>query len=284
MPGVLLKISAPAETLVRETTDFVFFGEPTDQLHPELEKTACYPDGVVMPVAELPPVYRHVIVATALVRSMRLLAIDSYGSYDIKGMHASRVADPLAYLDLYKTGKKVNRLAKRGLIIGEEDQEHELIVPLAAAGAFQLSYDNLMSTNPDLYKEVLKRLRYAEPMLAEGETKAQRDEQRRYLLSQKAQRWRYARPLAVAAASGCMLVNAYHASQDAKSNNPAVIAELNTERASASDARAEQIDSEINRLNAQMDGDMALWGVITGGALLRAGVNYLDRPRIKSVK
>lgn len=280
MLGALPRITSQGEQLITQTADFIFRDEPTSMVHPDLERESCFPDGVAVPVHELPTEERHDAVVRCLTRSMHLVVIDSFLSADSRGYHASQVASPVAYRDLYLAGKKLEKLSKYGPTIRTADVEASEVHPHAVSySLFNTYHDFVAQRDPQLIKQVIKRLKYAEPKLAEGETEEQRRAQRTYEQQMKQQRWRYVRPLAVAAASGFMLFNSFQDSQAAREVNPAAIENLEAERTDASPARVEQIDAEILELEVQMDGGLGFWLFVTGVAAGRAGFNHITRPR-----
>lgn len=283
MPARLPNLSNDAEQLIHQTADFLFSGEPTEQIHPDIEPSTCFPDRVMMPASELTPGFRHAAVAYAISHSLTLLVREGIEGVNLSSIgrgYVSSVTNPKAYLDLYSAGKKLDRLARRGSISIKTDQElEEHLDPLLIAATFYAGFTQRFSNNQDLLKSIIDRMKYAEPKLAEGETPDMREEGRDYRYKKKLQRWRYIRPLATAAVSGLLTLQAYGAAEQAQTQNPIIIAQLETEKANATQERQEEIDKQLIQLQSQMEGDTKLWGLVTILALGRLGANYLDRPK-----
>ncbi len=274
---MLARLSPGSKSLLEASAEFAFHDIPTDLIHPSVTREGCFPSGVVMPVAELPPQERVVVVSGVITRSLVHITMDSLEAGLITG-HPSKVSDPKAYLDLLKTGKKVHRAnEQRGPLADPDNYTGESIHPHIVAGVVYRVFTRM--TPCDSTKFALKQLSTAEPKLGPDETKESRSALRNYTREQKLMRGRYARTLGLAFASAVLAFNGHASAETARVVNQPQIEALQAERQTVGPDQVEEIDKQLGHLKAQNTGDATLWLIVGAGALARFGMWRLGRPK-----
>jgi hypothetical protein len=144
----LPKLTPGVRDLMSAAEAFAFDGTNTDLLHPEVIRELCFPDHVIMPLAEMPAMDRTAVVATAIAASFQHVLFES-----LESKPRASVSNPQAYVELMKVGKKVKKITgtDKGPIFDENSNTVERHV---AAGVVYDHFSRVLGKSKECLRSI----------------------------------------------------------------------------------------------------------------------------------